>query len=94
MTAKLKKWSTSKAKNVLNELSELIMDELNIKQVAITPDEEELVNLKSKANYKTLGRRLGSKMKTAAESIECLNLDQIRSIQNGENISIMISLHN
>ena len=28
------------AKNVLNELSELIMDELNIKQVTITPDEE------------------------------------------------------
>ena len=81
----------SEAKNVLNELSELIMDELNIKQVAITPDEEELVNLKSKANYKTLGRRLGSKMKTVAESIADMNLDQIRSIQNGENISIKIN---
>ncbi|MDC0188524.1 isoleucine--tRNA ligase, partial [bacterium] len=54
------------AKNVLNDLSELIMDELNIKEVTITPDEEELVNLKSKANYKTLGHRLGSKMKIAA----------------------------
>jgi len=81
----------SEAKNVLNELSELIMDELNIKQVAITPDEEELVNLKSKANYKTLGRRLGSKMKTVAESIADMNLDQIRSIQNGKNISIKIN---
>ena len=53
-------------------------------------DEEELVNLKSKANYKTLGRRLGSRMKTAAESIAKLDLNQIRSIQNGENISIKI----
>ena len=78
------------AKNVLNELSELIMDELNIKQVTITPDEEELVNLKSKANYKTLGSRLGKKMKIAAKSIAEMNLDQIRDIQNGENVSIII----
>ncbi|GIT06875.1 MAG: hypothetical protein CM1200mP30_05050 [Pseudomonadota bacterium] len=77
-------------KNVLNELSELIMDELNIKQVTITPDEEELVNLKSKANYKTLGSRLGKKMKIAAKSIAEMNLDQIRDIQNGENVSIII----
>ncbi len=80
----------SEAKNVLNELSELIIEELNIKQVAITPDEEELVNLKSKANYKTLGSRLGKKMKIAAKSIEEMNLEQIKGIQNGESISIMI----
>ncbi|MBS1255224.1 MAG: Isoleucine--tRNA ligase [Deltaproteobacteria bacterium] len=80
----------SEAKNVLNELSELITDELNIKEVAVTSDEEELVNLKSKANYKTLGRRLGSKMKAAAQSIADLDSDQIRKIQNGDNISLVI----
>ena len=52
--------------------------------------EEELVNLKSKANFKTLGRRLGSNMKTVAQAIEKLDLDQIRDIQNGKNVSIII----
>ena len=78
------------AKNVLKEFSELIIDELNIKEVDITPDEEELVHLSAKANFKTLGHKLGKKMKTAAQTIAELNLDEIRKLQHGDNISIKI----
>ena len=78
------------AKNVLEEFSELIIDELNIKEVDITPDEEELVHLSAKANFKTLGHKLGKKMKTAAQTIAELNLDEIRKLQNGDNISFNI----
>ena len=78
------------AKNVLEEFSELIIDELNIKEVDITPDEEELVHLSAKANFKTLGHKLGKKMKTAAQTIAELNLDEIRKLQNGDNISFKI----
>jgi isoleucyl-tRNA synthetase len=78
------------AKHVLENLADLITDELNIKEIIITPDEEELVNLSAKANFKTLGRKLGKQMKIAANAIAELNLDEIKKLQNGENISLMI----
>jgi len=78
------------AKKVLENLSDLITEELNIKEILITPDEEELVNLSAKANFKTLGKKLGKKMKIAAKIISNLNLQDIRKIQNGINISLNI----
>ena len=78
------------ANNILTELSELITNELNIKEVVITPDEEGLVNLSAKANFKTLGRKLGKKMKIAAQIISELKLEEINKLQLGNNISLKI----
>ena len=78
------------AKNVLENLADLITEELNIKEIVITPDEKELVNLSAKANFKTLGRKLGKKMKIAATAIAELNLDEIRKLQNGDSITLVI----
>jgi isoleucyl-tRNA synthetase len=78
------------AKYVLENLADLITDELNIKEIVITPDEEELVNLSAKANFKTLGPKLGKHMKIAAKAVAELNLEQIRQLQNGDSISLII----
>ena len=78
------------AKYVLENLADLITDELNIKEIVITPDEEELVSLSAKANFKTLGAKLGKQMKIAAKAVAELNLEQIRKLQNGESISLKI----
>jgi isoleucyl-tRNA synthetase len=78
------------AKYVLENLADLITDELNIKEIVITPDEEELVSLSAKANFKTLGAKLGKQMKIAAKSVAELNLEQIRELQNGNSISLKI----
>jgi isoleucyl-tRNA synthetase len=78
------------AKYVLENLADLITDELNIKEIVITPDEEELVSLSAKANFKTLGAKLGKQMKIAAKAVAELNLEQIRELQNGNSISLII----
>ena len=65
----------------MEELSELISDELNIKEVVITQDEEQLVNLNAKANFKTLGRKLGKKMKIAG-NLAANTLDMITDFVN------------
>ena len=43
----------------------LIMDELNVKSVVARSNDDELATLSFKANFKTLGRRMGKKMKAA-----------------------------
>ena len=50
-------------------LEELIEDELNVKRVEFIADETELCNVSFKANFKTLGKKGGSKMKAVAAAI-------------------------
>ena len=50
-------------------LESLIEDELNVKKVEFVSDETELCNVSYKANFKTLGKKCGSKMKAVAAAI-------------------------
>lgn len=50
-------------------LESLIEDELNVKKVEFVADETELCNVSYKANFKTLGKKCGSKMKAVAAAI-------------------------
>jgi len=68
----------------LLSLSEgVIADELNVKKVEIFGDEESLVHLSAKANFKSLGSRLGPKMKAFAAEISRLSSHVISSIMAG-----------
>ena len=53
-------------------LEELIEDELNVKNVAFIADETELCEVTFKANFKTLGKKCGAKMKAVAAGIAAL----------------------
>ena len=50
-------------------LEELIEDELNVKKVEVIADETELCDVTFKANFKTLGKKCGPKMKAVAAAI-------------------------
>lgn len=50
-------------------LEELIEDELNVKKVELIADETALCNVSYKANFKTLGKKCGPKMKAVAAAI-------------------------
>nr|MCR5839494.1 DUF5915 domain-containing protein [Kiritimatiellia bacterium] len=56
-------------------LEDLIMDELNVKRVEYVADEIELCEVSYKANFKTLGKKCGSKMKAVAAAIAGLGTD-------------------
>ncbi|MGN6542788.1 MAG: DUF5915 domain-containing protein, partial [Ginsengibacter sp.] len=65
-------------------VEDIIKSETNIKEVEILPAHNDFIKKKAKANYKTLGKRLGSKMKWAAEKIQQLNDQDIHKIQAAE----------
>ena len=50
-------------------LEELIEDELNVKSVVFVADETDLCDVSYKANFKTLGKKCGPKMKAVAAAI-------------------------
>ena len=54
------------------KLDDLLLDELNIKAVEYIADETALCDVSFKANFKTLGKRCGPKMKAVAAAIAAM----------------------
>jgi isoleucyl-tRNA synthetase len=63
--------------------AELIADELNVHRVEVHANEEGLVDLAAKPNFKVLGPRYGSRMREVAEAIDRLGHDAIASVLDG-----------
>ncbi len=68
---------------VLGDMSLLITDELNVKQVEIAQNEEDLVELTAKPNLRLLGPKFGKKLKDIRPQIEGLTAAEIVELQNG-----------
>jgi isoleucyl-tRNA synthetase len=66
-----------------------ILEELNIKQLKVIDDPGKLVSYSLKANFKTLGPRLGKKMGAVAKAVEALDVkDTVPKIRAGESIDV------
>ena len=65
---------------------EIIKTETNIKEVEILDADNDFIRKKAKANFKTLGKRLGAKMKWAAGEIEKFDNATIEKVLKGDYI--------
>jgi len=75
----------------LEKMEELIMAEVNVKELEYITETAGVIHKKIKANFKTLGAKLGASMKEAAAAIGAFDQQQISAIeQNGH---IMLNLN-
>ncbi|MDR2543194.1 MAG: isoleucine--tRNA ligase [Treponema sp.] len=77
-------------KNSLIEMADIIREELNVKELVFSDNEEALVEYEVKANFRLLGKELGKDMKVAAACIEALTSAEIQSVIEGASLSIDI----
>ena len=63
--------------------ADLLVEELNVKRVVALADDAELATLSFKANFKTLGKRMGPKMKEAAAEVAAFTRAQWHSLEQG-----------
>ncbi len=75
-------------KTVLLAMEESIREELNVKKIVFHEREDELVEYKAKANFRTLGKELGPLMKKASDIISELDQSAIQSLLDGSTLSI------
>jgi isoleucyl-tRNA synthetase len=75
--------------NLLRDYEELIKEELNVKRVIFSENEDSVVSVSAKANFKKLGRTFGPKMKEAAAAIEAFTCADIKSLDAGGKINVM-----
>lgn len=67
----------------ITAIEEIIKSEVNVKEVVILNANNDIIKRKAKANFKTLGKRLGSQMKLAADLISKLDDEAIGTVLQG-----------
>jgi isoleucyl-tRNA synthetase len=72
----------------LEDVAEIVRDELNVKAVVWKADATDLCSLSVKANFKTLGKRLGGKMKVVATGIAVLDGAALTTLQAGGSVEV------
>jgi isoleucyl-tRNA synthetase len=76
--------ATDVERAVIERLSELVMAELNVKELEFVSEEGELVRYAVKPNYRALGPRFGASMPQVAAAIEALDPDHVSESVRGE----------
>lgn len=79
-----------KNKNVIGELTSLIEEELNVKEVVYETNLGEFMNFTVLPNYKVAGPIFGADIKKYANTLNELSVEDIIKLQNGENIDINV----
>ncbi|MEJ7627775.1 MAG: class I tRNA ligase family protein, partial [Ferruginibacter sp.] len=64
-------------------VEEIIKAETNVKEIELLNADNDFIRKKAKANFKTLGKKLGPKMKKAAEIISGFDNETIDKVQYG-----------
>lgn len=74
--------------DALHTQSELILEELNLKHLYLVTDDHSLSTLSFKANFKTLGRRFGKRMKGAAQHIASFDRATWDALKQGSPVEV------
>lgn len=73
------------------KMSEVILEEVNIKELVILEDDSSIVNKTAKANFKTLGPKYGKLMKPLAQKISSFSKEDIYKFETDGELIIDIN---
>ncbi|MCZ2339614.1 MAG: DUF5915 domain-containing protein [Chitinophagales bacterium] len=74
----------------VDSVRDLILSEVNVKDIEYITDTDGFIRKKAKANFKTLGRILGKHMKTGAQMIQEMDQASISQLEKTNAFSIEI----
>ncbi|MCL1857186.1 MAG: isoleucine--tRNA ligase [Kiritimatiellaeota bacterium] len=75
----------------LAPMTDVIADELNVKHVDFATREDHFVHLSGKANFKTLGAKLGKRMKAGAAAIATLSAESLSALLRGGDVPLALN---
>jgi isoleucyl-tRNA synthetase len=80
----------SGAQSMLQELSPLLAAELNIKEIGFITTAADLVTLKARPNFRSLGKKFGKETPLAAEAVQALASDALREFEAGKPLYVSV----
>ncbi|MDD2505139.1 MAG: isoleucine--tRNA ligase [Bacilli bacterium] len=84
----------AKNKDIINDLTDLIKEELNVKKIKYVDNLNNYMNLSVKPNFKEVGKILGSKIKAFGKVLENLTNEEITKLENGYELTLNIEGEN
>jgi isoleucyl-tRNA synthetase len=78
----------------LEKVEDLIKSEVNVKELEYITETEGIIKKKIKANFKSLGAKLGANMKEAASQIAGFNQQQIAELEQNGSIDLQLQTSN
>jgi isoleucyl-tRNA synthetase len=80
----------SRAEATLEELSPLLGAELNIKKIEFISSADDLVTLKARPNFRSLGKKFGKNTPLAAEAVQALTGEALREFEAGKPLYVSV----
>jgi isoleucyl-tRNA synthetase len=78
-------------KDLVDEVSELILSEVNVKELTFLYDADGVIKKKLKPDFKKLGPKLGKEMKAVTEVISALDAGQIGILETNGSITLNVN---
>jgi isoleucyl-tRNA synthetase len=75
----------------LERLLPILQAEVNVKRIEIAESDTELVRLRGKANFRSLGKRYGKDTPAVAKAVEQLSAEQLRALEAGGQATLHVN---
>jgi len=82
--------SGEKMKSQINSVEDILLSELNIKEIEFISSDSDILTKQIKPNFKTLGPKFGNKMKLIANTIRNFSKEEILTIEKEQEIQVEI----
>ena len=69
----------------------ILMSEVNVKRIETAASDADLVRLKAKANFRSLGKRYGKETAAVAKAVADLTPDELRTLETGGEVSRVLN---
>ena len=80
-----------KSESIISDLTDLIKEELNVKEVVFAKDLGEFMNFSVKPNFKVCGKMLGANIKEFQDKLANLDEELINKLEKSETITLTIN---
>jgi len=80
-----------KYKDAVEKMKDVILEEVNIKELVLLDDNAEIVNKFAKPNFKSIGPKFGNNAKLVAEEIKKFDKSKIKELEKNKEISIIVN---
>jgi isoleucyl-tRNA synthetase len=84
------KGAEARAEGMLEELSPLLAAELNIKKIEFISSADDLVTLKARPNFRSLGKKFGKDTPLAAEAVQALGSEALTDFETGKPLYVSV----
>ncbi|MCU7512846.1 MAG: isoleucine--tRNA ligase [Ignavibacteria bacterium] len=78
------------SRDAVTKMKDVILEEINVKDLVVLEDDSEIVNKSAKPNFKSIGPKFGKKANTVANAIRGFGKDEIIKLEKGGSVTVVL----